>query len=145
MPPGFDEGYADTYSYMLNDDRVFGRSLRLDGTNERNDPTIVNLQYPIPLGGPTCAAHQAGQLLSGPWVRIMDSFKANYGDVAGLARARELFGRWTLVTMGGEPLPSCQSAYGGTVQEVLSVSKGDQKPLVCAAFAFHGIVLDACP
>lgn len=143
--PGFDEGYADTFSFLLNDDRVFGRQLKLDGSNERNDPTIVNLQYPITIGSSACEAHQAGQLLSGPWIRIVDHFKDHYGTTDGLERARELFGRWTLITKGGEPLPSCQSAYAKTLVEVLSVSKSDQKAFVCDAFLAHGITLDSCP
>lgn len=146
--PGFDEGYADTFSFMLNDDSVLGRQQNLDGTNLRDDPTSsgVNCQYPIPLH-PTqncdCGAHNAGQLLSGPWVRIIRAFKTHYGDAAGLEEARDLFGRWTLITVGGDD-SECHSAWPKTVDEIVAIAKPEQIQMICESFAAHGIVGPWC-
>lgn len=147
--PGFDEGYADTFSYMLNDDSVMGRLLNRDGTNLRDDPTSgsVNCQYPIPdhlTLNCDCGSHKAGQLLSGPWVRIVRGFKVLYGnDAKGLEAARDLFGRWTLVTIGGDD-SACHSAFLKTVDEIVQIAKPDQIPTICDAFAQHNIFGSEC-
>src|SRR4029079_14056828 len=82
----FHEGYADTYGNMLNDDSVQGRSHYGDGQSVGDDPTssLINCQYPLLSSTSSrcdCGeSHAAGQLLSGPWVRIRNSLKSTYGD-----------------------------------------------------------------
>lgn len=109
-----------------------------------DDPTSsgINCQYPLPNGVCDCGTedgHSEGQLLSGPWVRIRTGLKASsYGETVGLERARQLFGRWTLVTMGGDG--TCHSAHPGTLVEAMSVANGSvELSIVCSSFASHNI------
>lgn len=144
--PAFHEGYADTYGNMVNDDSVQGRSHHTDGTPIRDDPTLptINCQYPLPSFSEHCScgtSHLAGQLLSGPWVRIRETMKSSYGSSLGLARARRLFGNWSLVTLGGDD--GCGSAHPGTLVEVNTVAKGSAEvSIVCSAFIAHHITGD---
>jgi hypothetical protein len=137
----FHEGYADTYANLLNDDSVQGRQQFVNGANVRDDPTSsgINCQYPIPNNTTatcTCAEiHSAGQLLSGPWVRIRNA--------SGLEHARTLFGQWSLVTVGGDA--DCGSAHPGTVAELLSITDSlVDLNLICTSFAAHGITIPEC-
>jgi hypothetical protein len=145
----FQEGYADTYANMLNDDSVQGRGQRVDGTTIREDPTstAINCQYPISSHTTTyctCDAHNAGQLLSGPWVRIRNGLKSYYGSSAGLEYARVLFGHWTLVTMGGDE--DCSPAHPGVLAEVMSVTESAvELNLIQSSFAAHGIEVEVNP
>jgi hypothetical protein len=152
--PSFHEGYADTYGNMLNDDSVQARGHYMNGDSVRDDPTAshINCQYPIPSNTTTAcycdeyAPHAAGQLLSGPWVRIRNSFKSYYGSSTGLETARDAFGAWSLVTIGGDD--DCGSAHGGTLIEVISVVDESlpTQTMVCNAFAQHSITcLSCCP
>jgi hypothetical protein len=88
----FDEGYADAFSILLNDDAVIGRLHQNWNTvHHRDDPLIANCQYPIPNPQPTtcvCDSHGSGQMLSGVWWRIAQGFKTQYGPEAGLERTR---------------------------------------------------------
>src|SRR6185436_3001671 len=124
---GFHEGYADSFATMVNDDDVFARGQFMNGSSGREDPTgsSINCQYPIsvhPTSECNCIdVHKAGQLLSGPWVRIRRAFKAQYGVVDGLERARALFGRWSFVTLGGTS--DCDAANPAILEEVLGVCK----------------------
>jgi hypothetical protein len=150
--PGFDEGYGDTYSFMVNDNSVFGPSQFINGDNMRDDPTSsnVNCQYPLTYSGNqtlvcNCSeGHLSGPLLSGPWVRIKTALKSYYGSTTGLQYARELFGSWSLVTMGGDD-SVCHSAFPGTLLEVWDLaSAGVQRDIVCAAFLSHSIHHTVC-
>ncbi len=147
----FHEGYGDSYASMLNDDNVFGRQHnKHNSTPIRGEPSVspVNCQYPI--ANHTTAMcdcdfiHLAGQLLSGPWVRIRGSLKAKYATADGLEEARILFGRWSLITVGGS---GCNSAHSGTLSEVLTATKNEtDEQLICDAFAEHNIAFDGgCP
>ncbi len=155
--PAFHEGFADTYSYMVNDNSVFGPQQYANYGNVREDPssTAVNCQFPLPSTG-VClcdpndlgclCGHAAGQLLSGPWVRIRNNYKTHYGATTGLEYARVLFGRWALVTLGGDD--DCHTAYEGTLIEANSVADSalSDDGIICAAFAAHSIYDDGtCP
>jgi hypothetical protein len=149
--PSFHEGYADTTSNMIYNDSVQGRSHWRDGTNVREDPrsTQINCQYPIASNTTTecyCSAsgHAAGQLLSGIWLRIRDEYVRAFGAEDGLEYTRQLFGEWSLLTLGGEP-ETCNPAYAETAVEVLESRHADTivtYNAVCDAFAAHGI---SCP
>jgi len=148
---GFHEGFADTFGNMLNDDSVQGRQHYTSGSNFREDPTSsgINCQYPLSSNSSSpCDCdmpHKAGQLLSGPWVRIRTQLKSYYGSSAGLEYARVLFGNWTLVTLGGDD--GCLSAHPGTLAEVLSVTESAvEQQIICCAFAAHSMTGDcSCP
>jgi len=154
---GFHEGYGDTFAGMLNDDAVLGRQHRIVNGNPvpvRDDPTSsgINCQYPLgstPLLCNCGQEHLAGQLLSGPWVRIREGFKTYYGAGTGLSNVRTLFGDWSLVTAGGGEDCIYSSAHPGTLVEVLSVTPDDSLAvlsIICGAFASHSITCDCgCP
>jgi hypothetical protein len=145
----FHEGYGDSYAMLLNDDPVLGREQWMNGTDFRADPTSVgiNCQFPLPTtsSGPcSCVEfeeHEAGQLLSGPWVRIRNGLKGYYGNSTGLEYARVLFGNWSLVTLGGDD--GCGSAHPGTLTEVLSVTESAvEQNIICCSFGEHSITGD---
>ncbi len=148
----FHEGFGDVYASMLNDDAVFGREHNQDDSPIREDPTSssINCQYPIACHTTTLCecehSHSAGQLLSGPWVRIREGLKLEYGYTDGLEAARVLFTKWSIMTIGGS---YCDSAHAGTFAEVLSLAKDEgQEIVITNAFHAHNIVLEddvGCP
>jgi hypothetical protein len=144
----FHEGYADTYANLLNNESVQGRSHWRDGATVREDPrsSHINCQYPVGsnnTGECTCNfTAKAGQLLSGIWLRIRDGYEETVPS--GAERVRNLFGEWTLITLGGEP-NTCNPAYDTTAAEILLVIDEDTaviNNIICSAFAAHGI---SCP
>jgi hypothetical protein len=121
-------------------------------TPPMEDPTLpaISCQYPIPnLSGPcSCDFYEAGQVLSGIWLRIVDEFRDGYGTSDGMERARKLHVLWTLATSGGPSNPSdCNSAHPGTLTEVLLVDDDDgnlnngtpNEVLIRWAFEQHGV------
>lgn len=153
----FTEGFADAYAIMVNDRREIGRAIRDDESNLRDDPTdsTINCQYPITNGSPEicrCSGltggspHNAGQLLSGIWLRMIDEFRGEYGGTNGLEYARNLHVRWALVT-AALPTSSCSSATCATLNEVLLADDNDANlqngtpndDLIYAAFDAHSI------
>jgi hypothetical protein len=139
----FHEGFADSYSYMVNDTSVMGPQQTIStGAPIRPDPSssAVDCQYPLGALSPCLCSdpYQAGQLLSGPWVRIRVAFEGFYGATTGLQYARKLFGKWALITIGGDD--QCDSADPHTLHEVAVCTKtSDQLSMVCQAFSQHGI------
>ncbi len=141
---GFHEGFADSFSTLLLDISVQGPSQRMDGGNIRDDPTVVNCQYPLTTSECGCAAaHSTGQLLSGIWVRIRTGLKSYYGNSTGLNHARTIFGQWAMVTSGGDE--TCEGAYPGTLIELLSLFPSETSEdapkieVILASFAAHNI------
>jgi len=152
----FGEGYADTFAVMANNDYVQGRAwITVSGTdyNLREDPRSVGCEYPLTSSSPSdcrCAEnggtdHNAGQVLSGIWVRIVEGMKSQYGTTTGLEAARALHLAWSLST--GGPPDSCNSADPDTLVEVLIADDDDgdlsngtpHDSIICAAFGEHGI------
>lgn len=90
----FQEGFADTYGNLLNNDSVQGREMVIaTGGNLRDDPleTWVRCQYPLGENETDycgCLPHKGAPLLSGPWLRITNGFKSYYGASTGLEQAR---------------------------------------------------------
>jgi hypothetical protein len=144
----FDEGYADTYSILLNDDPIIGRQHVSFETHVRDDPLLAGCTYPIPSDGSgpcpctPSGGHSAGQLLSGIWTWILNEYKSHYGDDVGLERARQFFVDWTLLTLGGEDY--CNGGYPGTEAELASVLVetgyfNEEWDMVCDAVTLHDI------
>ena len=150
----FHEGYADTFGNMVHDDSVQGRQQWMNGDNVRDDPTSsgINCQYPIQSHQTSACfcnednPHAAGQLLSGIWVRIRVGLKGYYGTQTGLSHARDLFGAWSLVTLGGGE-DECNSAHEGTLAEVMSTTENYvELSIICSSFLSHSITLSVdCP
>jgi hypothetical protein len=159
----FGEGFADTLSQYSYDDPVIARDF-MPNTHGRNDPLEDNCQYPLPSGNCTCEVHDAGQLLSGIWQRILqdpestESFRELYGSSGGLEAARSLHVMWMFLTLGtdelcvNDPYGRMQSATSAIGLEVLAADDDDgnlsngtpHHSIVCSAFASHGLILE-CP
>ncbi len=155
---GFHEGFGDTFGNLLNDDTVQGREHKIGGGNIRDDPTETYIDCDYPAGSNhqtycNCEEHAAGQLLSGPWVRISNALKSYYGSSAGLARARVLFGQWAVATLGGDGIEFCDSPHSGNLAELLGLPQpGTEQQaeaewsIFCAAFAEHNMFVESgCP
>jgi hypothetical protein len=148
----FMEGYADCFAIFTNDDVVQGRWLWDTSSGPmhvRDDPTSsnINCQYPISTSSPalcqcTAGPHNGGQLLSGPWVRILRGFRDEYGEDVGLDKARELFGAWSNVMLGIND--NCNGANEDVLIEILGVAGSDGMTIVCPAFYAHSIDTPVC-
>ncbi|MFN0130929.1 MAG: hypothetical protein ACKVW3_00100 [Phycisphaerales bacterium] len=146
----FGEGFADTYAIMVNDRREQGRMYNENNDNLRDDPTGsgINCQWPINSSSPEICRcdglsgggnHNAGQLLSGIWLRILDGLRAEHGSTTGLARARTVHVAWCLLTVGTST-SSCSPASCATLVEVLEANPhAEDDDIIYAAFAAHSI------
>jgi hypothetical protein len=145
----FHEGYSDAYLFMVTEDSVVGRSHWRDGTAIRADPRSphINCQYPLEQNTtPECYCdgngHKGGQLLSAIWLRIRDGMIAALPPGQGIEHARQTFGAWSLLTLGGVE-DTCSPAHHGTAVEILAVVDEELfQNLVCESLAEHSV---PCP
>jgi|GEM_PF-5891908 len=149
----FCEGFCDSFAYLLFDTPTFGDWGFLTGEYFR-DTEERNMQYPCSGATNQCGApfqHDCGQILSGAWWDIRKNFGVTYGSEAGLESARALFVEWAQSMNGSDPTFAMNSAYPGTLIEVLTaddalpagdndLSNGTPNDEdIYAAFAKHGI------
>jgi len=149
----FSEGYADAIALLHLDTPILGADFLGPGLSVRDyTEDCEDYQYPCTEALPACGTeghenntgHACGKLLAGIWWDIKLNAQAWLGPETGLEQARQLFTDWTGISNGGDGL---NSATPLTVIEVLTVDddNGDlgdatpHAPLICAAFAAHGL------
>lgn len=138
----FGEGFGDVAGMLLYDTGQVGQFFQTSGAPVRN-PEAANQQFPCS----STAIHTCGQILGGTWWEMRRNLGARLGSADGLARTRNLFVAWTLVTTGGQ---GNNSAHPQTAIEVLTLDDNDGNLNngtpnygdVCNAFSQHGI---SCP
>ncbi|MFI4916082.1 MAG: hypothetical protein ACIAS6_06195 [Phycisphaerales bacterium JB060] len=133
----FGEGYGDSVAINLYDTGVVGQSF-FGGGSIRN-PEGARQQYPC-----GSAIHTCGQVLGGSWRWIRLNMTDTLGSAEALARSRDLFVGWSMITLGGD---GDDSATPRTAVEVLTIDDDDgilgngtpNYDEICMAFDRHGI------
>jgi hypothetical protein len=139
----FGEGYGDSLAILQYDTGIVGQSMRGPGNHIRNVAT-AGVSAP-------CAAldvHECGQALGGTWYDIKENLKSQLGATEGLAKARQLFAQWTLMTVGG--VTGWGSIHPSSDDEILFVDDNNgnlldgtpHRQAICDALAGHGVL---CP
>jgi hypothetical protein len=136
----FGEGYGDALAILQYPTQIVGENFGGVGSHIRNLGT-ANIQYPC-----YGEIHQCGQIVGGLWLDIKNEMQATLGDVVGLEETRLLFGKWSLLTMGGDS--QYHAVHPQTDDEILIADDDDgdisngtpHRNALCAALANHSIV-----
>jgi hypothetical protein len=139
----FGEGYGDSLAVLQYDTGIIGQSMRGPGLHIRNVAAAA-VSAPCEALG----VHGCGQALGGTWYDIKENLKSQLGATEGLAKARQLFAQWTLMTVGG--VAGWGSVHPSSDDEILFVDDDNgnlsdgtpHRQAICAALAGHGVL---CP
>lgn len=146
----FGEGFGDALAILFTNFSCFAPDLVPPGTVgcvREYDDSGSHAYRPYPCVDPEF--HECGAVLAGLWWDIRNEFVAYYGLTDGLARVRDLFVDWAVVSNGGMGV---EGAHPHLVREILVVNNNGGPPntapdysRICAAALHHNLALPRLP